>query len=239
MPQHPDKRFLLGTLALGLLLLPAGVLVISLFPSAGHDLSPGFGGPVYAFEFARTPHDLDTIFGPEGDVLRGDRKDRMMRGTHWDFPFLVLYSAFMASFALASFSSSQNRLVTVAMVGFALSAGVFDAIENFLLLKILWVEDPSQFLKYSIFPVYGKFLSIASVLVLVGVVLFPLGRVEKVLALMCLTASLCVFAGLGSPSQLGFMLGGAISTGWFAMLVFVILQLWRIAVSRNEGIHEQ
>ena len=89
------KNMWISCAVFGVILTVLGTIMIDYFPSTAHNISDGFGGPVFAFEMAKTPEDLINVFGPEGDPLRTERIAQMDKGNLWDFPFMLIYALFM------------------------------------------------------------------------------------------------------------------------------------------------
>lgn len=86
--------FFSGLLGLGTL---AMTLVLSLVgPGEIGPMAPGFNSPVLAFEFAESEAEVRALFEPAGSAAAMDRVNR------WDFLYMVLYSLFLAVFALAA-----------------------------------------------------------------------------------------------------------------------------------------
>ena len=61
-PPAPTRAWF-WTLAFGLATLIFGLHLTQVFPQTGHDIAPGYGAPVLAFEFAGGQADLEAIFG--------------------------------------------------------------------------------------------------------------------------------------------------------------------------------
>ena len=67
------------TLAFGIATLLFGLYLGQVFPQTGHDIAPGYGVPVLAFEFAGGQADLEAIFGFYTDPQKLQYFDHLMQ----------------------------------------------------------------------------------------------------------------------------------------------------------------
>lgn len=211
--------------ASGVATLIASLLIFPLFPAdAAMDVS-GYGGPVYAFEFAGSKADLTAIFGTEEDPDRARRLAMMDRGNLWDFGFMTLYGLFGLCFGWAILKNGVRfgRLI----MGFALLGSVSDLIETGTLLALSeeFAADGSALpgLTYLRMVVTLKFAAIGSVIGLAGLYLW--GRAAshwRWAGAACCVSALILLLGLVQPASYGAILGLGIGIGWIIMLAYAI-----------------
>lgn len=207
-------------LGLGLVLLALAGSVMGAFPETGHDVLPGYGGPVFAFEMAKTQADLIAVFGPVDDPLRAARIAQMDIGNLWDFPFMLSYSLFMAMFCFAIWKDTKQR-IWLAFIGLALLSGFADAIENLILLGVTRNMHTAPNLTWLGIPVWTKFLAIMACncasSVYIALQKTPLWRAIGVAGFV---GGLTIFAAFLSPSEYGYLIRNGTTMGWLAMLIF-------------------
>jgi hypothetical protein len=136
MPNLPASRAVHATRrarawALATILLAVGLTLI--FPHAMGTLPDGMRTPIIAFELARLPHEVETMFGPPG-VQRAIWASLMEVGNHVDFLFLLAYGGFYVTFAQA-LSPGGRRGEKLAIV-LGILAPLMDVAENLQLLAI-------------------------------------------------------------------------------------------------------
>ena len=205
--------FRLVTAVFGLILMP-------IFPATGAGYASGYGEPVFAFEFARSVSDLLAVFGGALDPERPARIADMVRGTYWDFGFLLIYGGFIFTFFLAAFKSTGAKIWLV-FAGLGIVAGFGDLIENTILLGLLDDIDAAKNLSLLPFPVYAKFLSILVCGLGLGAYLILTRKtVWMVLGVLAIIGALAMFPGLVAPQTYGLYVGSAVTVFWVIQLVF-------------------
>jgi len=209
----------------GIATIIVALAIFPLFPSdAASDVS-GYGGVVYAFEFARVPQDLTNIFGLADDPDRARRIAMMDAGNRWDFLFMTIYGLFGVSFGVAAARMESRIWAWIAV--FAVIASVADLVETVTLLSLTeeMADGGTLFpgLHYLWIPVTIKFAALGvSVL---GAGLYIVTRrviILNILGALTLLASLLVIPALMVPSDYGGLLGPAIGVGWIVMLAYAI-----------------
>ncbi len=197
-------------------------LLSNVFPQSSFTDISGYGSPVIAFEMAKTEADLLAIFGPQNDTEHASRITQMDWGNLADFLFIFCYAGFLGMFSLAAHKHSGNSLFLFASAAGFL-AGLFDGVENLILLK-LTDDFNSQILLSTLWvPVYSKFTAIALSTGAGAYLLVKQSNITwKLLGLMAIIAALVVLATLFSPSSLGWMLAPAIGSAWLCLLSFSI-----------------
>jgi hypothetical protein len=121
--------------ALGLAVVALSIVLLRVTPSRMGELPSGMITPVLALELARTPPEIERIFGAPGSEERVAWRLRMVRGTWMDFGLLTAYGSFLAGIARVLGRATRGmapRLAFAAAVGAAIS----DAVENRQLLVV-------------------------------------------------------------------------------------------------------
>ncbi|WP_189498027.1 hypothetical protein [Algimonas arctica] len=195
------------------------------FPTEAATVVSGYGSPVIAFEFARTPVDLVAVFGGDADPARASRLSMMDQGNRWDFLFMTLYSLFGAMFGLAV-RRCRATLGTVILVA-AIIAGLADAIETRTLLSITaqmtnGIANPAGLATLWV-PVTIKFMGLALSIISAGLFLGSRKNVTwKALGALTVLSALLSVPALLSPAGLGNLLTPSIGIGWIIMLAYAL-----------------
>lgn len=215
----------IGCAAAGVATLITAVFIMPHFPTdAAIDIT-GYGSPVIAFEFARTPADLTAVFGGDADPERAARMAMMDHGNRWDFLFMTVYSLFGALFGFAV--RRRNATLGSIILVMAVLAGLMDAVETRTLLSItaqmragiaipaglatLWIPVTIKFVALAI-SIVGAGLFLAS---RAGLVWTTLGGLTILLALLNVPALLY-------PDRFGSLLTLSIGIGWIVMLAYAV-----------------
>lgn len=220
-----DRGLWRGCAAAGVAVLITVILIMPHFPTeAAADVS-GYGSPIIAFEFARTPADLWAVFGGDGDPERAGRMAMMDQGNRWDFLFMTIYSVFGGMFGLAV-RRRYKALGTIILVA-AIAAGIADAIETRTLLSITaqladGITSPAG-LTTLWMPVTTKFIGLALSIIGAGVFLGAQASVAwKAFGALCVLAGLLSIPALLSPASLGSLLTLSVGIGWIIMLAYAL-----------------
>lgn len=200
------------------------------FPTdAAADIS-GYGSPVIAFEFARTPGDLAAVFGSKVDPERARRMTMMDHGNRWDFLFMGVYSVFGAMFGLAV--RRRNVVLGTTILFAAIVAGVADAVETRILLSITaQMADggatPAGLVTLWM-PVTIKFTCLALSIIGAGLFLGSCRSVTwKAVGALSVLAGLLSIPALLSPASLGSLLTLSVGIGWIIMLAYALTRTLR------------
>lgn len=148
--------------ALGLAVVALSIVLLRVQPNRMGELPPGMITPVLAVELARSPAEMERIFGaPDGAERRGWRV-RMERGTWIDFGLLTAYGAFLAAVAREIGRGGRAVTARLAFVA-ALGAALFDAVENRQILVICsrLGGDYADAMPALVFATWGKWLLLA------------------------------------------------------------------------------
>ena len=200
------------TLTVGVLLLVSTAIVFAMLPEGSPDVAPGWGGAIYAIEFARTVGEMEAALG-DAPGARGE----LAHGTLADFGYLLHYALFMAFFAWAALRSGGPGWLSLAILA-AVVAGAADAVENTLILGA-FEGEPSDPLNAWI-AAYVKFAAIAISIAWSAAFMTTRPDWTKWLGIAALVGAVATIVGLAAPSKIGFLLGNGIGLGWIAMLVF-------------------
>lgn len=211
----------------GLFLLTLAVLLSLrfVFPSEAAEPIPGIvdTSPVLMFEFARTPADLDRVFGPPGDPLRGERILQMDMGNQADYALAIAYGLFILSFFAAAARTRSNRSwLVLGLLGIV--AALADAWENSILLSLTSGGGTGPLAALPL-PVWTKFGLLALCCGAAGVYFLKLKH--YILALLCLPAVALILPGMLAPFAYGALAANGIGLGWLAMGIH--------AASRTKG----
>ena len=165
LKKTPKTGVILFITAIGLLIfLLINQLIFASLPIE----VPSYG--ILDFEFAWTASQISVIFtawGPNGMILHAN-------GIYWDFFYILGYGSLIAGLILMI---SRKLSGKIQLIGFYLTftpflAGIFDCIENILLLSML--NNPSGF-SPSIPLIAGIMATIKFSILLIGIAFFLLG----------------------------------------------------------------
>jgi hypothetical protein len=149
--------------ALGLSVVALSIVLLRVQPSRMGELPPDMITPVLALELARTPAEVERLFGAPGGEQRETWRVRMVRGTWVDFGLLVAYGAFLAGVARELGRGTRSLPARLA-VALAISAAFFDMLEDRQLLVILsrLGGEYVQSLPRLVLATWGKWFSLAA-----------------------------------------------------------------------------
>lgn len=136
------RPFLYSTL-IGIPLIIVGILITLIGP-APDDLDRGFFSPVLAFEFATEVEHVNQIFAEAQSSAREDILRSMTNSTLLDFLFLILYGAFLFTFAISCATLTGKKIFYFAAL-VAVAAALFDLLENLQMLSIMEQLDSNAF----------------------------------------------------------------------------------------------
>jgi hypothetical protein len=174
-----------------------------------------------AYQLARTPADVEAVFGAAGSPCRATMVTVMDRANTVDLTgFIVTYTAFLACFFLAL---RRIRADAIARLGLAavFAAALFDVLETATQLHITdRLPGSAAALMLLTIGSRGKFLALAVVCVCAGLATFVRGRpVGRAAGVLCMAGGLLVIGGLLSvPARAALTAGNAIA--WIVMLLY-------------------
>lgn len=232
-PPAPTRAWV-WTLAFGIATLLFGLHLGQIFPQTGHDIAPGYGAPVLAFEFAGGQADLEAIFGFYTDPEQVTRLAAMRAGNEQDYLYMLLYAGFLVSGCLALWHELRLRaLLAAAALPFA--AALSDAYENYLLFDIqaaFTLGDYSPAMASLPYPVAAKFLLLAATNVVIGAAATQLGRWWALFGTIAILATIPTAMAIITPAAFAWALIPSAAGGWLLLLALAAAGCWQ-AVARK------
>lgn len=227
-------RWWYGTLAFGVATLLFGLYLTQVFPQTGHDIAPGYGPPVLAFEFAGGQADLEAIFGFFTDPQQVTRLAAMRTGNERDYLYMLLYAGFLASGCIALWRELRLRAILAAAV-LPVAAALCDAYENWLLFDIqaaFTAGDYSPAMASLPYPVAAKFLLLAATNVAIGAAAMRFGRWWALFGTIAILAAIPTVMAIITPAAFAWALIPSAAGGWFLLLALAAAGSWQ-AFARN------
>ncbi|MFK8051403.1 MAG: hypothetical protein AB8F65_00405 [Woeseiaceae bacterium] len=222
MNHASSSRYWRATVWCALAVLIATAVIAGKFPATGGDFAPGYAVPVYAFEFAREPSDLDLVFGQPSDPERASRIKAMDQGNYWDYLFMATYGGFLGLFFWAAYRQTGRGTWQLA-AAFGVAAAICDGIENVILIGITRDLANAPLLEWLWIPVTLKFALLLACAALAGWFFHALGlpiwrRCGHGLVLLALIGS----SGLIAPPEFAYLLAICIAPAWLLQLIYAI-----------------
>lgn len=222
-------RFWYWALAFGIATLLFGLYLRQIFPQTGHDIAPGYGAPVLAFEFAGGQADLEAIFGFYTDPQQVRRLAAMRAGNEQDYLYMLLYAGFLASGCLALWRELRLRPL-LAAIALPIVAALCDAYENWLLFDIqaaFTAGDYSPAMASLPYPVAAKFLLLAATNVVIGVAATQLGRWWALFGTVSILAAIPTVMAIITPAAFAWALIPSAAGGWLLLLALATTGSWQ------------
>jgi hypothetical protein len=223
------------TLAFGIATLLFSLHLAQLFPLSGHDIAPGYGPPVLAFEFAGSQADLEAIFGFFTDPQQVTRLAAMRAGNERDYLYMLLYAGFLVSGCIALWRELRHRALLAAAV-LPVAAALCDAWENWLLFDIqaaFTLGDYSPAMASLRYPVAAKFLLLAAVNVVIGAAATRLGRWWALFGTLAILAAIPTAMAIITPAAFAWALIPSAAGGWLLLLALAAAGSWRAFVRKR------
>ena len=227
-PAAPTRAWV-WTLAFGIATLLFGLHLTQVFPQTGHDIAPGYGPPVLAFEFAGGQADLEAIFGFATDPRQVKRLAAMRTGNERDYLYMLLYAGFLASGCLALWRELRLRAL-LAATALPIAAALCDAWENWLLFDIqaaFTLGDYSPAMASLPYPVAAKFLLLAATNVVIGAAAMQLGRWWALFGTLAILAAIPAVMAIITPAAFAWALIPSAAAGWLLLLALAAAGSWR------------
>jgi hypothetical protein len=177
-----------------------------------------------AYQMARTPMDVEAVFGPASDPCRASMVAALDRADTVDlFGFIPTYGAFLAFFLLAMVRAGGGPAARVGLV--ALAVGVaFDVLETVTQLR-LTRDLPGSGAALTALAVgsRGKFAALALAAMCAGLAMVARGGIAgRIAGVVCTIGAALGVVALVDPSARGLLtLGNAVA--WLVILVYVIV----------------
>ncbi|PKP86965.1 MAG: hypothetical protein CVT78_07355 [Alphaproteobacteria bacterium HGW-Alphaproteobacteria-17] len=227
-PPAPTRLWF-WTLGFGVAALLFGAYLTQVFPQSGHDIAPGYGPPVLAFEFAGGQADLEAIFGFFTDPQQVTRLAAMRAGNEQDYIYMLLYAGFLASGCLALWRELRLRPL-LAAAALPVAAALCDAYENWLLFDIqaaFTLGDYSPAMASLPYPVAAKFLLLAATNVVIGAAATQLGRWWALFGTVAILAAIPTVMALITPAAFAWALVPSAAAGWLLLLALAAVGSWQ------------
>lgn len=227
-PAAPTRAWV-WTLAFGIATLLFGLYLGQVFPQTGHDIAPGYGAPVLAFEFAGGQADLEAIFGFYTDPEQVTRLAAMRAGNERDYLYMLLYAGFLASGCVALWHELRLRALLAAAV-LPIAAALSDAYENYVLFDIqaaFTLGDYSPAMASLPYPVAVKFLALAATNVVIGAAATQLGRWWALFGTIAILAAIPTVMAIITPAAFAWALIPSAAGGWLLLLALAATGSWR------------
>ena len=233
-PPAPTRAWF-WTLAFGLATLIFGLHLTQVFPQTGHDIAPGYGAPVLAFEFAGGQADLEAIFGFYTDPEQVARLAAMRTGNERDYLYMLLYAGFLAGGCIALWRELRLRALLAATF-LPVAAALYDVWENWLLFDIqaaFTLGDYSPAMADLPYPVAAKFLLLAATNVMIGAAATRLGRWWALFGTLAILAAIPTVMAIIAPAAFAWALIPSAAGGWLLLLTLAATGSWR-ALARGQ-----
>jgi len=181
-----------------------------------------------AYQLARTPADIEAVFGPAGDPCRAAMIAAMDRANTVDLlGFIGTYSAFLACFFLALWRAGAGGVARLglAAVGAALT---FDVIETATQLHIT-TALPGTSVSLTLLAIgsTGKYLCLVVVCLCAGAAMIARGKwVARLAGTACLVGGLLDVAGLAFAALRPALSAGN-AVAWLVILLYAAACAWR------------
>lgn len=217
------------TLAFGIVTLLFGLHLGQVFPQTGHDIAPGYGAPVLAFEFAGNQSDLEAIFGFFTDPEQVKRLAAMRAGNERDYIYMLLYAGFLGCGCLALWRELRARWLPAA-AAIPVVAALCDAYENWLLFDIqaaFTIGDYSPAMASLSYPVAAKFLALALTNVAIGAAATQLGRWWALFGTVAILAAIPTAMAIVTPAAFAWALIPSAAGGWLLLLALAAAGSWQ------------
>jgi len=233
-PPAPTRVWV-WTLAFGIATLLFGLHLEQVFPQAGHDIAPGYGAPVLAFEFAGGQADLEAIFGFYTDPEQVTRLAAMRTGNERDYLYMLLYAGFLTSGCIALWYELRLRALLAAAV-LPIAASLCDAWENYLLFDIqaaFTLGDYSPAMASLPYPVAAKFLLLAATNVVIGAAATQIGRWWALFGTIAILAAIPTVMAIITPAAFAWALIPSAAGGWLLLLALAAAGSWQAFVRKR------
>lgn len=227
-PSAPTRAWY-WTLAFGVATLLFGFHLGQVFPQAGHDIAPGYGAPVLAFEFAGSQADLEAIFGFFTDPQQVTRLAAMRDGNEQDYLYMLLYAGFLMSGCIALWRELRLRPI-LAAAALPVAAALCDGYENWLLFDIqaaFTAGDYSPAMASLPTPVAAKFLLLAATNVAIGTAATHLGRWWALFGTIAILAAIPTVMAIITPAAFAWALIPSAAGGWILLLALAVAGSWQ------------
>lgn len=177
-----------------------------------------------AYQMARTPADIEAVFGPPGDPCRATMVAALDRANTADlFGFIATYGGFLAFVLLALARAGGGSVTHMGLVALAAGLG-FDVLETATQLRLTH-ELPGSAAALTALAIgsVGKFAALAIATLCAGLGMIARdGVASRIAGLLCMAGAALGAVGLAYESARG-LLGLGNGVAWLVMLVYAFI----------------
>jgi hypothetical protein len=231
MTESPSRKFWILSVLFGVGVIAFAVWFGGVIPAEScTGPLPGGVSSLLAYQLARTPADIEAVFGPAGNPCRETMIAAMDRANTVDLiGFIATYSAFLACFFVAVLRSGVGTVARAGIVAVA-AAFVFDVLETATQLHITGsLPGTSTSLALLALGSTGKYIALAVVAACAGVTMIARGGVIGRLAgVVCVVGGALVVVGFVYTPALP-ALGAGNAVAWIVVLLYAAAGIWKKA----------
>jgi len=217
---HPRAAFRIS-LAAGLLVLAVTLFSVTQEPVRPCGNLPQNYAPIIAFELARSPADLEALFGTQ-EPCRSEVVERMDAVNVVDvLVYIPAYGVFMAFF----FLGMRGRHATLGTLGLriAVVAALGDYAENACLMNLTPQLDPAS-AWFTLLPwATGiKWLGLGAAAAIAAAIYVKASSARLwnyLAALLCAAAFVSTVAAMAAPAMFGPLVGLGVALSWLVYLI--------------------
>jgi len=174
-----------------------------------------------AYQMARTPSEVEAVFGPTGNPCRAGMIAAMDLANTVDLiSFIATYGLFLAFFFLAMQRTGAGAAARIGLMAVG-AAAAFDVIETAAQLRITGeLPGSTEMLALLAIGSRGKYLALAAVCASGGLAMWVRGSVlGRVAGILCAASGVLVVAGLVSAQNRALLSLGN-SVAWTLILLY-------------------
>jgi len=173
------------------------------------------------YQLARTPADIEAVFGTAGDPCRAAMVAAMDRANTVDLAgFIATYGAFLAFFFLAFRQMDAGLVARIGLLAVVAAAG-FDVLETSTQLRIT-AELPGSATALTVLAIgsTGKYLGLSVVCLCAGLAMIARGKIiGRIAGLACIAGGVMIIVGLVAvPARAALGVGNMLA--WLVMLLY-------------------
>jgi hypothetical protein len=228
MPVQSSPRSLWAlTVVFGLATMVLGGWFSRVVPATGCAMPPQRGvTALLAFQMARTPADMEAVFGRESDPCRPGMVAALDRANTVDlYGFIWTYGAFLLCFLLAIGRGGGGPAARLGIVSLVAGLGL-DVLETATQLRLTG-EFPgtASALQALAIGSTGKYIALSLVTLCAGVTMVTRGGIcGRLAGIACIAGSGAAFVGLLQPSHRALLTTGT-AIAWVVILVYAAVSL--------------
>jgi hypothetical protein len=225
MTESPSRKFWILCVLFGVGVIAFAVWFSGVIPveTCTGPLPAGVSS-LLSYQLARTPADIEAVFGPAGNPCRETMIAAMDRANLVDLVgFIATYSVFLACFFVALLRSGTGAVARIGLVAVA-GAFVFDVLETWTQLYITG-SLPGSGTSLALLAVgsAGKYIALAVVAVCAGLAMLARGGVSgRVAGVLCVVGGALVVVGFVYAPALA-ALGAGNAVAWVVVLLYAIV----------------